>query len=197
MQTCRVSRIPFFFYILLLSLYASSASAQTERTSLTGAVVDPQGNRVPQVKVIAVNEATGLKRETETTSQGTYLLADLPPGVFTVHFSKDGFSTYQANHVRQVVGQTGTLDIRLSLGERKEEATVSESAVQLDRVDVTVGGVVEQLQVDELPINGRNWATLTSLVPGAIELGAQRCAGCENPGQFVRIPGRLITRRDN
>jgi Carboxypeptidase regulatory-like domain/TonB dependent receptor len=172
MQTCKASRLSLFFYVSLLFLYASSASAQTERTSLTGAVVDPQGNRVPQVKVIAVNQATGLKRETETTSQGTYLLADLPQGVFTVQFSKDGFSTYQANQVRQVVGQTGTLDVRLSLGARKEEATVSQSAVQLDRVDVTVGGFVEQQQVDELPINGRNWATLTSLVPGAIDNGA-------------------------
>jgi len=152
--------------------FALCASAQTERTYLTGAVLDPQGNRVPQAKVVAVQDATGLRRETETTSQGTYQLADLPPGVFTVQFSKEGFSTYQANHVRQVVGQTGTLNVTLSLGSKKEEATVSESAVQLDKVDVTVGGDIEQQQVDELPINGRNWSTLTSLVPGAIDNGA-------------------------
>jgi hypothetical protein len=148
------------------------ASAQTERTYLTGAVMDPQGNRVPQVKVIAVQPATGLKRETETTSQGTYQLADLPPGVFTVQFSKDGFATYQADNVRQVVGQTGTLNVTLGLGSKKEEVTVSESVFQLDKVDATIGSEVEQLQVNELPINGRNWATLTSLVPGAIDNGA-------------------------
>ena len=140
--------------------FALCASAQTERTYLTGAVLDPQGNRVPQAKVVAVQDATGLRRETETTSQGTYQLADLPPGVFTVQFSKEGFSTYQANHVRQVVGQTGTLNVKLSLGAREEQVEVSESTVQLDKVDVTVGGVVEQHQVDELPINGRNWSTL-------------------------------------
>ena len=158
-----------FFCLLGFSL---CASAQTERTYLTGAVVDPQGNRVPQVKVVAVQDATGLKRETETTSQGAYQLADLPPGVFTVQFSKEGFSTFQANRVRQVVGQTGTLNVTLSLGSKKEEVAVNESTVQLDKVDVTVGGEVEQQQVDELPINGRNWATLTSLVPGAIDNGA-------------------------
>ena len=169
MNTCNTVRLSLFFCTLGFSL---SASAQTERTYLTGTVIDPQGNRVPQAKVVAVQEATGLKRQTETTSQGTYQLADLPPGVFTVQFSRDGFSTYQANHVRQIAGQTGTLNVTLSLGSKREEVTVSESEVQLDKVDVTVGGAIEQRQVDELPINGRNWSTLTALAPGAIDNGA-------------------------
>jgi Carboxypeptidase regulatory-like domain/TonB dependent receptor len=168
MPTSTTSRIPLFFYLLALSLHAFG---QTERTSLTGLVLDPQGNRVPQAKVVAIHQGTGLKRDTETTSQGAYQLPDLPPGLFTVQFSKEGFSTYQAR-VRQVVGQTGTLNVTLSLGSRQEEATISESAVQLDKVDVTIGGDVEQQQVEELPINGRNWSTLTSLVPGAIDNGA-------------------------
>lgn len=146
--------------------------AQNERTSLTGVVTDPQGNRIPQAKVMAVEDATGLRRDTQTNSQGSYVLADLPPGVFTIRFSRDGFSVYQANKVRQVVGQTGRLDVKLSLGVKAEEATINESVVQLDTVDVTVGGAVEQHQVDELPINGRNWSTLTALAPGAIDNGA-------------------------
>ena len=163
------ARLSFLFCASTLAL---CLHAQTERTYLTGVVTDPQGNRVPQAKVVAVQDATGLRRETETTSQGTYQLANLPPGVFTVQFSKEGFSTYQADQVRQVVGQTGTLNVTLSLGSKKEEATVNESLVQLDKVDVTVGSAIEQQQVDELPINGRNWSTLTSLVPGAIDNGA-------------------------
>jgi hypothetical protein len=151
---------------------ALCASAQTDRTYLTGTVTDPQGNRVPDAKVLAVEDSTGLKRETQTTSQGTYQLADLPPGVFTLQFSKEGFSVLQANHVRQMVGQTGTLNVTLQLGAKKEETTISESTVQLDKVDVTVGAEIEEKQVDELPINGRNWSTLTSLVPGAIDNGA-------------------------
>jgi hypothetical protein len=171
MPTRNIFRIPFFFCALALSC-ASDTYAQTERTYLTGAVSDPQGKPVPQAKIVAVQEATGLKRQTETTSQGTYQLADLPPGIFTVQFSKDGFSTFRANHVRQIVGQTGTLNVKLSLGDVREEVNVSESLVQLDKVDVTVGGAIEQQQVDELPINGRNWSTLTALVPGAIDNGA-------------------------
>jgi hypothetical protein len=156
------------FGVLCLAL---CAGGQTERTSLTGTVTDPQGNRVADAKVLAVQDSTGLKRETETTSRGTYQLADLPPGVFTLRFSKPGFSVLQANHVLQTVGQTGTLNVTLQLGAKEEETTVSESTVQLDKVDVTVGGEIEEKQVDELPINGRNWSTLTALVPGAIDNG--------------------------
>jgi hypothetical protein len=159
-----------FGFLVILAL-GVCAFAQTERSYLTGAVTDPAGKRVPQVKVLAVQEETGLKRETETNSQGTYQLADLPPGILTLQFSKAGFSTFQVDHVRQIVGQTGTLNVKLSLGMKSEEAEVSESTVQMDRVDVTVGGAVERHQVDELPVNGRNWATLTSLVPGAIDNG--------------------------
>ena len=162
--------VKFCLFLCAFGLFRC-AQAQTERTYLTGAVTDPQGNRVPQAKVLAVQEATGLKRETESSSQGTYQLADLPPGLFTIQVSKAGFSTYQADHVRQVVGQTGTLNVTLRVGTKTEEDTINESVVQLDRVDVTVGGEVEQLQVDELPINGRNWATLTALVPGALDNG--------------------------
>lgn len=70
------------------------------------------------------------------------------------------------------MGQTGTLNVTLGLGTKEEEVTVSESTVELDKVDVTVGGEVDEQQVNELPINGRNWATLTSLAPGAIDNGA-------------------------
>lgn len=157
---------------LTLLLFRALLSAQTERTNLTGIVTDPQGNRVPQAKVVAVQTETGLKREAATNAQGTYVLADLPLGDFTVRFAKEGFSTWQANHVRLFVGQTGTLSVMLTIAGKAEEATVNESVVQLDHVDVTVGGPVEQQQVSELPINGRNWATLTSLVPGAIDNGS-------------------------
>ena len=146
-------------------------NAQNEKTSLTGTVTDQQGDRIPGAKVLAVATSTSLKRETQTTSQGTYQLADLPPGVFSVQFSKDGFSILQADRVRQVVGQTGTLNVTLRVAGKTEVDMINESSVQLDKVDVTIGGALEGKQTDELPINGRNWATLTSLVPGAIDNG--------------------------
>ena len=75
-------------------------------------------------------------------------------------------------NVKLEVGQPRTLDVVLAVAERREQISVTEAEFQLDRVDATVGGPIEQKQVDELPINGRNWSTLTALVPGAVDTGA-------------------------
>jgi hypothetical protein len=130
--------------------------------------MDQQGGRVPLAMVKITDATTGLQRETLTSSQGSYTIADLPVGTFRVEVSKEGFAVFRADRVRQEVGQTRTLDVTLHLAGRKDEVEVTEAMVQLDRVDATVGSPIEQMQVDELPINGRNWATLTALVPGAI-----------------------------
>ncbi len=120
----------------------------------------------------ATERATGFHRETLTTSQGNYQLPGLPPGIYSVRFFRSGFSTFTAESVEQVVGQTRTLNARLELARGREQTTVTEPLVQLDKVDATIGAAIERAQIDNLPINGRNWATLTSLAPGAIDNGA-------------------------
>jgi Carboxypeptidase regulatory-like domain/TonB dependent receptor len=156
----------------LCSLIPISLNAQVDRTAITGTVTDQQGNRVPQCSVRATDSATGFARKTLTTSGGTYELSGLPPGIYSVRFFKAGFTAKIARGVEQVVGQTRTLDARLDLAQAQEQTTVTEPLVQLDKVDATVGTAIELAQIDDLPINGRNWATLTSLAPGAIDNGA-------------------------
>jgi hypothetical protein len=159
--------------ILLLSLLGSvTISAQVARTSLNGTVTDEQGRRIPSATVKATNVATGLRRETETGSQGAFALPDLETGTFTVEIAKESFASLLFRNVKLEVGQPRTLDVVLGIAGRKEQVTVSEAEFQLDRVDATVGAPIEQNQVDELPINGRNWSTLTALVPGAVDTGA-------------------------
>jgi hypothetical protein len=151
---------------------AALVPAQVERSVMTGVVSDPSGNRVPHAKVTANEVTTGLRRQTETTSEGTFELLDLPPGLFSLSFSKDGFSTLAIARVRQVVGQTRTVNATLALAGSRQQTSVTEPLVQLDRVDASAGAPVESEQIAELPLNGRNWATLTSLAPGAIDNGA-------------------------
>jgi len=151
--------------ILLLSLLGSvTISAQVARTSLNGTVTDEQGQRIPSAKVHATNAATGFRRETETNALGAYVLPDMATGTFSIEVSKDGFAPLRFRSVKLEVGQPGTLDVTLHLAGHREEMSVTEAAFQLDRVDATVGAPIEQWQVDELPINGRNWSTLTALV---------------------------------
>ena len=162
---------PSYLLVFLLSL-SSSLHAQVARTALNGTVTDPQGKAVPSAKVRAISLATGLKREVETGIEGTYALADLDVGNYLIEIGKEGFSTVRLQTVKLEVGQTRTLDVTLTLAGRNEQVSVTEATFQLDRVDATIGAPIEQKQVDELPINGRNWSTLTSLVPGAVDAGA-------------------------
>lgn len=159
--------------LLSLSLlFSLNLIAQVARTSLNGTVTDEQGKRIPLAKVKATNVGTGLQRETETGSQGAYVLPDLETGTFTVEIAKEGFTPLRFRTVKLEVGQPRTLDVVLDVAQRKEQIGVTEAEFQLDRVDATVGGPIEQKQVDELPVNGRNWSTLTALVPGAVDTGA-------------------------
>ncbi len=150
----------------------ANLAAQVNVSAITGTVTDQQNNRIPLARVRATHSATGLQRETQTTSQGTYEVPDLPPGLYTVQFSKTGFSSFNVERVEQILGQTRTLNVRLELEHGNAQTTVTEPLVQLDKVGATVGTAIEQAQLNELPINGRNWATLTSLAPGAIDNGA-------------------------
>jgi len=162
----------FQILLVLLISFGGVTWAQVESSSLTGTVTDQQGKLVPHAKVRATQAATGLQRETETTAQGNYELVDLPAGTFSVQISKDGFATFQAERVEQIVGQTRTLNARLDVSGGRQQASITEPLVQLDRVNATVSAPIEQEQISELPINGRDWATLTALVPGAINNGA-------------------------
>ena len=146
--------------------------AQVARTSINGTITDEQGKRIPSAKVKAIDLSTGLERETETSTQGTYSLSSLKAGTFTIEITKPGFAPFRLRKVLQEVGQTRTLDAILQLPVRTEQVEVTEEMAQLDRVDATVGAPVEGKLVQELPINGRNWATMTALVPGATDSGA-------------------------
>jgi hypothetical protein len=158
--------------LCLLPVFSCVLDAQVDRTSLNGTVIDEQGKRIPSAIVKVTNSATGFTRQTETGSQGLYVLAELETGTFTIEVSKQGFDPFRRRNLRFEVGQPRTLDIVLNVAGRSEQVSVTEAEFQLDRVDATVGAPMEQKQMDELPINGRNWSTLTSLVPGAVDTGA-------------------------
>ena len=99
---------PFLLFLFLQPQGQIALRAQVDRTGITGTVTDQQGNRVPQSSVRATETGTGFQRETSTTSQGTYELSGLPPGVYSVQFLKTGFSAFTAENVKQLVGQTRT-----------------------------------------------------------------------------------------
>ena len=171
-MNCSCRTALFLPFLLLQLLCRITLLAQVDRSAITGTVTDQQGSRVPQTRVRATQGATGFQRDTLTTSEGTYGLPDVPPGIYSIQFVHSGFSNLTVEQVKQIVGQTRTLNARLEVAHGKDQTKVVEPLVQLDKVDATVGAAIEHAQVNDLPINGRNWATLTALAPGAIDNGA-------------------------
>lgn len=160
-----------YFSFLMMALLPFAGLAQLDRSSLAGTVTDPNGSRIPEAIVTAMQPATGLQRQTRTSSQGTYVLDGLPVGSYTVVFSKPGFREVRFEQVEQVVGEARTLNAQLRIDAAVEKTTVSAPLVRLDTVSAVVGAPIEQAQLRELPLNGRNWSSLTALMPGAIDNG--------------------------
>ena len=153
---------------ILLSL---SSQAQTDRAGLNGTVTDSSGRVVAGARVAAVQNTTGLRRETFTSGNGSYDIPELPVGVYQVTFSHDGFRNLTFQNVVQSVEHTRTLNATLQVAGGQEQVEVTASAPQVDETSNTLGARIEHKQVRELPINGRNWATLTALTPAAVDSG--------------------------
>jgi hypothetical protein len=167
---------------LVLGL-ASGTIAQTDRAALTGTVTDSSGRALPLTQITAVQNETGLRRETISSSSGIYDIPELPVGVYTVTFSHDAFKSVTFVDVEQVIGRTRTLNTILQVSGGEQRVEVSASSEQIDNTSDALGGRIEKVQAKELPLNGRNWATLTALVPGAVDTGGSN-------QRSVRFAGR-------
>jgi hypothetical protein len=175
------SRILFLVTIALL--FVASAEAQVDRTGLSGTVSDSSGRVLPQAQVIAVQNATQLRRETISDARGGYSISQLPVGVYTVSFEHPGFRKLEFVDVEQVIGRTRTLNAMLQAAGGEERVEVSSASALIDHDTSAVTGLIEREQVEELPLNGRDWSALTAFVPGAVDTGGSN-------QRTVRFAGR-------
>ncbi len=167
---------------LLLSLalgVARLAGAQVAGGELTGLVTDPMRSPVPGAMVTATNSRTGVVRTAVTNSTGVYTLPGLAPGLYAVDLMLSGFRGVHHEDVRVTTGVTIRLDVALVVGNMSEAITVTAATPAL-RASASLGQVVSEEKVTSLPLNGRSFVTLISLVP----------AVAIPPGQpFPRING--------
>lgn len=172
-QSTRVAILHRSWALIILGflVLASALHAQVDRAGLSGTVTDSAGAALPSVQVVAVQTATGLRRETVTSADGTYDIPALPIGPYTVTFTRGGFSPLNYNDVVQTSGHTRTLNAIMKVTGIIDTIQVSGRVTPMDETTASVGNRVERTQVEQLPLNGRNWATLTALVPGGIDAG--------------------------
>src|SRR5687767_11953354 len=157
--------------VMLLSGLLPMAQAQTANTGvITGVVKDETGAVVQNATVKAVNKGTNVERRTTTSDEGAYELAQLVPGEYRVEIEASGFAKYVQETVVVNVLSRVTLDPALKPAGTSEQVNVTtESAPVIESTKTDVGGVVNQRQLENLPVNGRSFASLAVLVPGATQ----------------------------
>ncbi|MDQ3754239.1 MAG: carboxypeptidase-like regulatory domain-containing protein, partial [Acidobacteriota bacterium] len=151
---------------LLLTLSAVSATAQSSTSRISGTVTDTSGAVVPGATVTAKNEATGTTQTQVTTDAGLYAFPSLPAGAYTVTVERSGFKTVQTTGNALEVDTPLTVDVLLEVGQVSEIVTVQGGAEQLQTSSATIGNVVEQKAIEQLPLNGRNPLSLILTEPG-------------------------------
>jgi len=160
---------------LTLALWlAGSATlfAQSFTASLMGTIKDNTGSVVPGVAVTATNVATGVTYSSKTDGEGNYTLLQLPPGTYQIRGEIEGFKKFVRDQVVLEVQQTARVDVLLEVGEVSQTVEVIGSAVLLETDTSSLGQVVSNRQVADLPLNGRNPFALAALTPGVVPLGS-------------------------
>ena len=156
--------------LMLLFVWIVVSPAQTTAV-LNGTISDASGAVVPGVSVTVTNAETGIQREAVTDSTGSYDIRLLPPGTYNIAVKKDGFRQLTRESVLLEVNQVARIDFTMQLGAVTEAVEVSASAPMLESSNSSVGQVIETKAVSDLPLNGRNFAQLAILSPGAIGVG--------------------------
>src|SRR5579862_3165216 len=152
---------------LCLGLVSMPMHAQVSGATLSGTVTDPQGGAVPNAKVTARNVATGVSTDSETNGSGLYSIPNLNAGDYEVSVTAAGFSTAVAK-LTLTVGQKQELNMPLAVGEVQQNVQVTTEAPQVELESSTVSGEVNSTTVRELPLNGRDWASLATLQPSVV-----------------------------
>jgi hypothetical protein len=162
---------------LLAVLYAVNVSpvlGQVASGALTGIVHDQAGAAVPGVTITATNVFTGAPRAVVSSNSGVYTVPGLIPGEYRVDVELPGFRHERREGVHLATGETARLDFDLSVGDVREQVTVHADAMILRAESASLGAVVDQEKVVDLPLNGRTFVTLAQLAPGvALPPGTQ------------------------
>lgn len=151
-------------FAALLSLFLDVAWGQT-LGGISGSVTDPSGALIPAASVTATNTGTNAARTTTTNSDGFYSFPDLVPGTYNVQVSASGFSSVVKQNIVLQVQQNARIDFTVQLGQATQTIEVAANAALLTTDNATVGTVIEEQRIVDLPLNGRNYLSLVALSP--------------------------------
>jgi hypothetical protein len=147
-------------------IFAAQSFAQIDTGSIVGSVRDPSGAAVPSATITLTNDATSVARSTVTNASGEYQFIAVPPGVYSIKVTAKGFAAQGEKNIEIHVQARPSIDFTLKVGEVAEVLQVEAQTPLLSTQSADVGGVVQEKQIRDLPLNGRRYADLALLEAG-------------------------------
>lgn len=157
-------RLSLFVSVVFLATFSQAQSNST----LRGTITDSSGAVIAGANITATNTATGIKRTATTDASGNYNLAALPNGTYNVQVAKSGMQTQAANNVVLPVAQIVVQNFQLGIAKAQEVVEVTGEVPVVESSTMTVGQVINERTVQEIPLNGRHFVDLGLLVPGSV-----------------------------
>lgn len=180
-----LSRLPRCLLVACLLGLAATAGAQTFRGSIAGRVVDESGAVLPGVTITATHDATGVARTTVTSGTGDFSVPDVQLGLYTVEAALEGFQTVRTK-VEVSVSRVASIELRLGISQLAETVEVTATALRLDTASTALSNVVPPKQVQDLPLNGRDFRGMLQLAPG---VAGNSVNGVRTRGNNFQIDG--------
>src|SRR3954467_8953980 len=164
------SRFARFVSLLAIALLLSSGIAALAQSTGTiqGTITDESGAALASAQVIVRSPETGVERSTQTDSLGNYQVAALPVGVYRLEIHAQGFQPSTVNDLTLEVGKTVVQSFQMKVGGVAQTINITAEAGMLDTTTSTVGQVINQKTVQEIPLNGRHFVDLGLLIPGSV-----------------------------
>jgi hypothetical protein len=178
------------------------AQARLTGADLVGRVMDESAAVLPGANVTVVNRDTNLTRTAVGDSRGEFKVPALPPGTYKVTAQAQGFASQTRDGVTLQLGQTAEIEFLLKLSGTMEELTIVSESPMVDVTDTSVSSVVGQQQIENLPINGRNFISFSIITPGVTtdrtpQQGASATSGLSFTGQRARSNNIMVDGLDN
>jgi hypothetical protein len=174
--------------LLVLSL-AAVASGQTFRGALSGTVTDPSGAALPEAAIKLDNSSTGLTRSTTSAGNGDFFFADLPLGIYILTVTHAGFETKKVGNIEVAVSKTTNINVQLGVAQQQQIVEVSATAVNLETTSSDLAAVVNTKEVQDLPINGRDFRQMIKLSPGVTSSASPSVNGTRTVSNNYQIDG--------
>lgn len=181
---------PVLLGLLLSCVTAPRLDAQAVGATLSGTITDSSGAVVPKASITLQNTATGVTRATVTNEAGVYSAPNVQPGDYAVTATAQGFATESAK-ITLTVGAQQTLNMTLQVGTSTQSVEITGEAPTINLVESTLGGLNEETQIKELPLNGRSWSDLANLQPGVYSIHEQASTAARD--RYTRGYGQQLS----